>query len=901
MTGRVAGSPTQGRPGRRPRRCPGAPALATDDGAKVTRPQMFRPHVSRPRLIRTLDAALHVPVTLVCAGAGWGKTVLVSTWLEDRPFPVAWLTADRTDNDVPSFWSGVAAALRTAGVVPHGGPSAEPPGVPAGAGDRMATPTDGIMRLPTPTVMVIDNLEEIDDGEVLRELGRLIDRPWPNLRLVLISRAEPALPLYRLRLAGGLREIRGVDLACTAEEAALVLARPGLHLSGTDVAALVERTGGWPAGLQMAADFLTAPGGPRRIADFAGDVRLVAEYLTNEVLAAQPPRTLRFLLYTSICEQVCGDLADAITLDGDGRRILEELELVSDFVVRLGARPQWFRFHRLLRDMLRHRLALECAPCVPELHGRAARWHLAHGSILDALAHASAGGDWSFVGRVVVAQAVPMILSADRATLLRVLRGIPAGELTTTAELMVCGALLLFDAGDWDAIPERLVAARGLVQGRPAGDRTPVETAIRALELGVHRAVGDMPAVVAETTRLLAALGGSGMAEIPAAVQYRAIALTTKGVGLFWQGRTDLAERFLWSASTAARAAGAPLVEINATGHRALLEIMYGSVQEAGRLAASARDLADRGGWTSTWQTAAAHLAMTLVHVARRELAPAQRALHQGRRALGQEREVAQQLAWLACQAELASARGEFSVARAVLAQAHRQRDPRIRAPALDRWLLLIESRVDLRTGAIEAVEQRYAADAAPTFAERVCHARAAFAVGDLSRAEALLAGASVSLTETVTTVEAHLLTALIADARRQGLRAASALAGALALAEHEGLITPFVAMAGGRLERLVRRQSLLTHRSTAFVADVLKAMTAADAGGTVAIRAGELSGREREVLSFLPTMLTAGDIAAELGVSTNTVKAHLRSIYRKLNVARRREAVTYAREHGLI
>ncbi|OJF16256.1 LuxR transcriptional regulator [Couchioplanes caeruleus subsp. caeruleus] len=860
---------------------------------------MFRAHVPRPRLSRVLDAALHVPVTLVCGGAGWGKTVLVSTWLDDRPFPVAWLTADRADDDVQSFWSGVVTALRAAGAVPHGDPPEEWHGVRSAA--RVRALAGGVLRLPTPTVMVIDDLQEFENGEVLRELGTLIDRPWPNLHLILISRSEPALPLYRLRLAGGLREIRVVDLAFTAEEAALLFTRLDLRLDGNDVVALLERTQGWPAGLQMAADFLTAPGGPHRISEFAGDVRPVDEYLTNEVLAELPPRTLRFLLCTSISEQLCGDLADAITLDDDGRRILEELELAGDFVVRLGARPLWFRYHRLLRDVLRHHLALECAPRVPELHGRAARWHLAHGSIHQALGHASAGGDWPLVGRVVVAQAVPLILSSDGAALVRALRGIPAAESATTAELTVCAALLLFDAGDWDAIPERLVAARGLLQGRPEEERTPVETAIRALELGVHGAIGDMPAVVAETTRLLTALSRFGTAEIPAAAQYRAIALTFKGVGLFWLGQTDLAERFLWNASTAARAAGTELVEINAVGHRALLEIMYGSVQEATRLATAALDLAERGGWRSAWQTVAAHLAMTLVHVGRRDLAQAEGALQQGRRALCQEPEAAQQLAWLGCQAELALARGEPSVARAVLAQARRQQGSRIRAPALDRWLLLIESRVDLRTGAYEAVEERYARVGVPTFAERVCQARAAFAVGELSRAEVLLAGSPAPLSETVTTVEAHVLTALIADARRQGLRAAAALAGAFALAEHEGLIAPFVAMAGGRLERLVRRQSLLTYRNTAFVSDVLKAMTATGAGENAAVQAGELSEREREVLSYLPTMLTAGDIAAELGVSINTVKAHLRSIYRKLNVARRREAVTHAREHGLI
>lgn len=873
------------------------------DAAKVSRPQLLRARIPRQRLSDMLDAALRVPVTLVCAGAGWGKTVLVSTWLEGQPFPVAWLTVDRADNDVRSFWSWVVLALRAAGAVPQDDPLEELSCVPSNVEERMRVLTGRVERLPSPTVMVIDDFHEIDDPEVLGELGALIDRPPPNLHLVLISRAEPALPLHRLRLAGGLVEIRGDDLAFTAEEASLLLASPVLHLDSGEVAALRERTEGWPAGLQLAAAFLAAPGGPA-VSDFTGDVRAVDEYLSTEVLAAQPPRLLRFLLLTSICEQICGGLADAIIRDGDGQRTLEELELVNDFVVRIGTKPRWFRYHPLLRDVLRHRLSLEYALAVPELHGRAARWHLTHGSIVAALDHATACGDWRFVGHVVVSRAAPLMLSTDQPALLNALREIPAAVLTTTAELMVCGALRLFEAGDWDAIPERLAGARELLQDRPEGERLPVETTIRALELGMHRVAGDMPAVVAETTRLLATLSGSGPAEIPAAAQYRAVALNNKGVGLLWQGRVDLAQRYLWNASTAAQAAGTELAEISAVGHLALLEIMYGSAQEAARLAETARELAERRGWTYAVQTVAAHLAMTLVHVRRRELAPADRALRQGRRAHRGEPDAAQRLAVLGCQAELALVKGDPSVARAVLAQAHRQRDPRIRAPALDRWLLLIESQVDLRTGGYEAVEKRYTRftrDVTPTFAERVCRARAAFAMGDVHGAEALLTGPPVPLSETVATVEAHILTALIADARRQGLRAVEALADAFALAEYEGLIQPFIAMAGDRLERLVRRQSLLTHRNAEFVADVLKAMTVTGRGGIAPARPGGLSEREREVLSYLPTMLTAGDIAAELGVSINTVKAHLRSIYRKLNVVRRREAVTSAREHGLI
>ncbi|MEV4641434.1 LuxR C-terminal-related transcriptional regulator [Actinoplanes sp. NPDC049548] len=874
------------------------------NAAKVSRPQMLRAQVHRSRLDATLDASVRVPVTLVCAGAGWGKSVLVSAWVERCPYPVAWLTVDRGENDAQSFWAYVVAALRAAGAVPAGNPLGEWQTVPSDDDERVRALGGGLKRLHAPTVVVIDDFHEIDDPGVLSELSALIDPPPPDLHLILISRSEPLLPLHRLRLAGALGEIRARDLAFTRDEASRLLTRPGLDLGADDVAALVERTEGWAAGLQMAAAFLAGPDRPRPVTDFTGDVRPVDEYLATEVLAGQSPRMLRFLLYTSICDHVCGELADAVTGDDDGQRALEELELVNDFVVRLGAKPRWYRYHHLLREALRHHLLLRDAPMVPELHGRAARWHLARGSIFEALGHAAAGRDWPFVGRLVVSHAAPLILSANRAALMKVLRAVPAAELATTAELMVCAALLMFDAGDWDTMPAVLEGARELLRERPEEERLPTEITIRSLEMSVYRAVGDMPEVVGETTRLLATLSKLRSAQVPSAAQFRAVALNNKGVGLLWEGRPEVAERFLSSASTAARAAGVELVAINALGHLAMLEVMAGSVREAARLATTARDLAERRGWTYALQSVPAHLALVLAHIERHEPAQAERVLQQGRRAHRNEPEAVSRITWLGTQARLALAQGEPARARALVAQARRQRDSRIRAPALDRWLLLTESEIDLRTGLPEPVERRYAdlATRGPlTFAERVRWAQAAFAVGHVHLAEELLAGPPPPLSETVATVEAHILTALIADSRRQGLRAGDELGRAFALAEKERLRRPFISMRGGRLERLLGRRNLLTGRPTAFVTGILQDTDAAGTGDEVLHRNGELSEREMEVLGYLPTMLTAGEIAAELGVSVNTVKAHMRSIYRKLGVARRREAVTRARAHGLI
>ncbi|GAB1642194.1 LuxR C-terminal-related transcriptional regulator [Krasilnikovia sp. MM14-A1259] len=872
--------------------------------AKTARPQMLRARIRRQRLYDALEAAVRCPLTVVCAGAGWGKTVLVSAWADTRRTPVAWLTLDAHDNDVQLFWASVAAALRAAGAVPPDSALAELGAVPSDHVERLRHLARGLGQLSAPTVLVLDDFHEITDEDVLAELSGLLRHPPPGLRLVLLTRSQVALPLHRMRATGEVAEIRSGELAFTAAEAADLLARHGLALPADEVAALVEHTEGWAAGLQLGATFLAGPDGPRTVADFAGDVRAVDEYLADEVLSGQSPHLYRFLLHTSICEHVCGDLADAITLGSDGQRTLEELERVNDFVIRLGAKPQWFRYHHLLRDMLRHRLLLECPTMLPELHRRAAGWHAAHNSIFEAIEHAVAAGDWAYVGRLVVTQAAPLIASAHRAALSRLLRQIPPTEFAATPELRVCVALLLFDAGDYDAIPAQLAGAAELLRDRTEAQRLPAELTLGSLRVAVHRAGGDMPEVVAETTRLLAMLAKVRFAEVPSAVQYRAIALNNKGFGLLWTGRPDRAQRYLWAASTAARAAGVELVEISALGHLALLEVMSGSVQEAARLATGARDLAERRGLMSALQTGSVHLALALVHLERDDLAAAQRALQQAMRAHRGEPAVAQWLVRLGVQARLALAHGDPRAARAFLHEARRDADAGLSAPALDRWLLLTESEVDLATGAAETVAHRYAVLARRhrlTSPERVCAARAGYAVHDLRRAEELLAGLRAPLSETAATVAARIVGAQVADAAGYGLQAADRLADAFALADQEGIHRPFLALRDARLDALVARQNLLPHRNAEFVAEILAGMRAGTPLHRPALPAGQLSERETEVLRFLPTMLTAGEIAGELGVSVNTIKAHMRSIYRKLEAPRRRAVVARAREYGLL
>jgi LuxR family maltose regulon positive regulatory protein len=872
--------------------------------AKTAQPRTVRASVARQRLMDLLDAAVRRPLTVICAGAGWGKTSLVSAWADSRRTPVAWLSLDRRDNDPQIFWAYVVAALRVAGAVAPDNPLAQMGSVPADEGERGHRIAAGLGHLPAGTVLVLDDFHEIDDAQVLREVSDLVRHPPAPVRIVVIGRTDPPLSLHRLRLAGQVADIRAADLAFTEEEAAALVAGRGLTLTAEDVTTLLHRTEGWATGLHLGAGFLAGNGGSRSLADFAGDVGGVDEYLAEEVLAGRSPPHRRFLLETSICDQVCADLANAVTLHDDAQRTLEELEHDTDFVVRLGPKPLWFRYHRLFRDMLVHRLQVETPEAVSDLHIRAARWYASNNSVMAALTHAVAARDWAYVGRLVATRGGPLIVSAHRPALVKILQQVPRDKLTATPELMVCAALMLFQAGDYDAIPAPLGRAREMLRRRPEGAGRQVEALLLALQVAADRAVGDMPAVVALEDELLALLTTAPFADVAATAQVRAIAMNSRGLALLWTGQPEAAARDLWAASTAARAAGVELAEINAAGHLALLQVMCGSIHEAAQLAESTRDLAERRAWRYALQTVAAHFAHALVHLERGDLDAANEALQQGMRAHQGDPEAAQRLVQFGVQARLALARGDPTRARYFVAEARRDQHERLRVPTLQQWLALIDAEIDLATGKPERVKQQYAdltPDGVLGLAQRVCYARAAFATGDLRRAEALLEVGHSTMTRTVATVEAGILAAEIADVRGHTTRAVDLLTDAVTLAAREGIRRPFTTMAGHRLDALLDRLRLLAPGAAPLVADVIGDPRAATApAGTTGIIEG-LSEREAQVMRYLPTMLTAAEIAADLGVSVNTVKAHLKAIYRKLGVVRRSEAVSQAHERGIL
>jgi LuxR family maltose regulon positive regulatory protein len=340
-------------------------------------------------------------MTVVSAPAGSGKTLLLRSWMDGgaRPGAAAWVPVPGQERDPRRFWRSVLRALED---TPSGARLARPL-----AADRALDGWAIVERLlaglgawPGRVWLVIDDLHELRSAEALRQLELLVRQAPASLRFVLAARHDPRLGLHRLRLQGELTEIRADDLRFTVTEARALFAAAGITLSESALGMLHQRTEGWAAGLRLAALSLDGHRDPDRFAtEFSGAERTVAEYLLAEVLDRQPEPVRRLLRRTSVLDRVNGELADLLTGDQGGERVLQQLAQDNAFVVALDARRSWFRYHQLLADLLRLELRGTEPAELPALHAAAASWHAGHGHEVEGIRHAQAAQAWALAVR----------------------------------------------------------------------------------------------------------------------------------------------------------------------------------------------------------------------------------------------------------------------------------------------------------------------------------------------------------------------------------------------------------------------------------------------------------------------------------------------------------------------
>lgn len=458
-------------------------------GVKLCPPPAPVDLIERPGIDARLDAALRRPVTLIAAPAGSGKTTALLQWAEHRGRSLAWFTIDAGDAAPERFWRYLLAALdrRAPGVAAPALAllqAPQPPPIDVVLGQALAS----LAARPEPLILALDDYHLIQDPAIHQALAFLIAHLPSQLQLVLLSRADPPLPLARLRARGQLGELREGDLRFTADEIARVLGTCfDVRLGDQDLAALEARTEGWAAGLQLVGLALHGHADPHAfIAAFSGSHRYIFSYLVDDVLLQQPAHIQRFLIATSVLDRLCGPLCDAV-LGGDppesrlapgpspfvgsySQSILEQLQRTHLFTIALDDHGSWYRYHHLFRDVLRHRLRHNHPELIADLHRRAADWYAAYattagaGALEVALQHAQAAADAPLVARLAEQLADQHMQHSQLAALRALLVSLPGQLVRCQPTLALADAWAQFNRGDYAAAERMLQRADALAQ-----------------------------------------------------------------------------------------------------------------------------------------------------------------------------------------------------------------------------------------------------------------------------------------------------------------------------------------------------------------------------------------------------------------------------------------------------
>ncbi|MEU5147765.1 LuxR C-terminal-related transcriptional regulator [Streptomyces yangpuensis] len=894
--------------------------------ARFTAPAVPKTLVHRPELLRRLTAGVRGPLTLINGPAGSGKTVLTAHWAaagRRAPRPPVWLTVE--PDDAPGvFWAYVLEALHRGGVeIPAAvGRPTRAEGVTQSFLVRLAA---GLAESAQPVVLVLDQFDTAQPPAMTEGLDFVLRHAAGGLRIVLTSRTDSLLPLHRYRAAGEIAEIRHADLRFTHADAEALLGEHRLDLSPDGIRLLMQRTEGWAAGVRLCALAMQRSPDPEAfVRQFAADRTTIADYLLGEVLDAQPPDTQDLLLRVCVTDRVHPDLADALTGRDDAARTLAGLARDNAFLEQVDA-SAWYRLHPLFAEVLRAHLRQRHPGLEQQLHGRAARWLAGTGRLTEAVVQGAAAGDWPFAaGQLVDALAIGRLFTGLEAEQLnRAFAPLPA-ETEGAAPALVGAAarLVVQDLPGYEEAVRRAdshlgpgsgPAARvsrsflGVLAGRATGDPAATERAAADAE----RVLGELPAPL-----------------VGAHPEIRALLLAALGAVRLGAGRLDGAHSALTAAveacgepgtrpgtepgpapdTASGAASGTELAALypplcDALGSLALTELMRGRLRQAVAHARASLAVAEQSALPPERRSGTGHLVLAGVALEQDDL-PAARShldLATATAAAGPRPEPAVAVAAAVIGARIAAAEGDGEVALAVLTRPW----PAGTAPA-GAWaadeLAVAASAAHLARG--DAAAALRALDTVPSGRPEhaLARARALMAAGRAEPAARELAAlpADDGLTLPVR-VGACLLRARITAADGDTAEAHRRLAEAVELARPEELRRPF-AEGGPWVRRSLREATrpVPPPGSPAGRERGPVSRTGSQAEGPPPV-VEALSARETDVLRQAARMLSTEEIAAELYVSANTVKTHLKSIYRKLGVTRRSDAVHRAQDLGLL
>jgi LuxR family transcriptional regulator, maltose regulon positive regulatory protein len=818
--------------------------------------------VSRRALFRRLAEAERV--VEIAAPAGSGKTVLVRSWIAEAGLAAraAQVPAGRGERDPRRFWVAVADALRgTAAGAALVRPLTAAPELDGWAVvERLLT---DLAPLAERLWLVIDDAHDLGPGEVLAQLELLVLRAPPELRFVLATRHDLRLGLHRLRLAGELTELRADDLRFSVAEARALFGAAGLKLPEEALAQLHQRTEGWAAGLRLAALSLAGHPDPDRFAaEFSGSERTVADYLLAEVLDRQSEQVRRLLLRTSLLERVNGELADLLTGASGGERILQDLERAGAFVVSLDTARSWFRYHRLFADLLQLELRRTESDEVTGLHRAAAEWLARNGYPMEAVQHAQAAADWGLAARLLSDHWPDEYLSGRDSTLGELLARFPRGAVAADAELTAVRVASDLSRGSLDEAGRDLALAASALASMPADRRGRAEALLSVLRFSLARRRMDIPVAAEEAQRLLAHMKTADAARLELGEDLRAAALISLGATEIWAFRFEDAERHLEQGVDLARRIGRPYLEFIGLTYWAHGMTLFRPDGLAPRWGRQAVELAEGHGWGEESLAGIAYTVLGGAQLHRGQLADAEPWLDRAEHALRTEVEPAAGMSLRYARAVLEMARGRYPQALVAFGAAGRL--------------------------AAELVGPH----------PSVTSIRARMV-------QALVLAGPVPGVRRVWIVTALLHEAAARDMLGDQAAAGRALEQALDIAGSTGILLPFLLDPPPALLERHRHHHTAHPALLAQILDLLAdpppALPLAPVPPRVTALIQPLTDSETRILRYLPTRLTAQEIAGELFLSVHTVTTHMRHLYAKLGVHRRRQAVEHARALGLL
>lgn len=900
---------------------------------KFDHPLIPQDFVSRPRLTDVLNQGLSRPLTLICAPAGYGKTILASAFLKTCPLPSVWLSLDESDNDLRVFLDYLLAAIDS--VFPESVSRTQLMAMGASL-PVVSVIADSLINelneLGSEFILALDDEHEISDPDIYRLLGALLQYPLKGLHVMLLSRREPKLALGSLRARGQITEIRSQDLSFSVEEAALFMDRAvGAAFADEVIAVLTARTEGWAAGLRLAALTLRFGGDvDPQVALPNAENRYVTDYLVSEVLNRVPPEIRDFLVKTSILNRLCSSLCDAVlemdSVPSRGQTHLEWLEDANLFTISLDEQRLWYRYHYLFQVLLRRELTRQLnAEEIRSLHRRAGAWYASHGKIEEALRHLLAAQDNASAVRLVAEHRHHMLNTEQRPRLERWLRLFSGADIAQHSDLQLAETwIALLGGADFGTILQRADQAQALIDqmtaepGHTSRYQGEIDT-LRSVSKGF--AASDPHGVITLATRAL------------------------ETMPLEWY----LARAEAWLYLAAAYQMSGQLDRSHAV-------LAVGQREDTALIDSPRARIAGSGGfihWMAADLPRLLQAAQHLVTVSR--VANLHETLGWGHCLLAwgyyqlNDLEAAELHALAVQEQRYACHRISVAHSAFVLAAIHQARDlPDEARLVLDR---VNDYLVETQSEALLPLVQAFGAELAARQGDLDTAGRWAATVGphvpsgimaffyapqltlpkillamntpaSRQQAAAALSRLHAFVTETHNTrftIDVLALQALLHQAEGNEPAALQALEQAVALARPGGFIRVFVdlgpAMAG-LLERLAGRgtargaiepilhafSSLPLERSGSPISSSSShPLSPATQSATQANLIESLTWRELEVLALLAQRLSAKEIAQRLVISEATAKKHTANIYQKLAVNNRRAAVTEAIALGLL